>query len=143
MWIIKWSVSFWVLLLMVGCSNSNAVVQPALEESTPAAAANAEEENMPQSSDLAQAILGAWTKRSDDACADQYADTIHFEENGLFSASGGQIVFWDAGQYEIRSPTQVMISNSYDAEIVYSVTLDEDTLTFVDDAGCTFTYQRE
>lgn len=97
---------------------------------------------MPHTADLAQTILGAWIKQSADACAEQYADTIQFEENGLFSASGGAIVFWDAGHYAIRAQNAVMISNAYDAEIVYTVRIDEGILTFTDESGCTFSYQR-
>lgn len=98
--------------------------------------------NSDYNGDLTQAILGAWTKQSDDACAEQYAGTIQFEENGLFSGSGGAIVFWDAGHYEIRAENAVMISNAYDAEIVYTVSIDEGILTFTDESGCTFSYQR-
>ncbi|MEZ4663636.1 MAG: hypothetical protein R2911_39380 [Caldilineaceae bacterium] len=141
MWIVRGLVTLCALLLM-GCANSDARGQPAANEPAPAIAANAEGVTMSQNADLAQAILGAWTKHSADACAEKYADTIQFDENGLFSASGGAIVFWDAGHYEIRSENAVMISNAYDAEIVYRVSIDEGVLTFTDEAGCTFSYQR-
>lgn len=49
---------------------------------------------------------------------------------------------WDAGSYQVESEYVVMIQAASEKQHHYRYRLDGDRLTFVDDDGCAFAYQR-
>ena len=89
-------------------------------------------------------LVGRWRKLDGDECARRYPAEIDFGENRFLAQKGpGQgFVIWDVGGYQVLGENEVQIQNATDEHVGYSYTLEGDTLTFVDDSGCTFSYLR-
>jgi hypothetical protein len=52
-------------------------------------------------------------------------------------------IVWDAGSYKVESESVIMIQTATDELHHYRYRLDGNRLTFVDDDGCAFAYQRD
>ena len=89
-------------------------------------------------------LVGRWTKLPNDACAERYPAEIEFREATYLARKGpGQgFIIWDAGMWELAGPDQMRIGTATDELVEYRYTLENDDLTFVDSAGCTFRYRR-
>ncbi len=89
-------------------------------------------------------LVGTWRKASDSECARAYPDEIQFFEHRYLARRGpGQsFVRWDIGGYEVTGPGDVRLGTATDERIGYRFSVAGDDLTFVDDDGCEFTYQR-
>ena len=91
-------------------------------------------------------LVGRWTKTTTSACGAIYPDELEFFDRGSYlgrkGADGQDFTLWDVGSYALLDGGRVRISTANDAEIAYGVTIDGDRLTFTDDSGCRFEYQR-
>jgi len=89
-------------------------------------------------------LVGQWRKVSADECALLYPDEIEFRETRFLARKGPEqgFVIWDVGGYEVLGENEVRIQNATDEYVVYELTLDDGTATFVDKDGCRFSYQR-
>jgi hypothetical protein len=88
-------------------------------------------------------LVGRWRKVTEDDCARRYPDEIEFRETRFLAQKGPDqgFVIWDAGGYRVLGETEIQIQNATDEQVRYAFTLEDGTVTFVDD-GCRFTYQR-
>lgn len=89
-------------------------------------------------------VVGTWRKTSSADCDRQYPDEIDFREATFLAQKGpGQgFIIWDAGGYQVTGPGEITIEIATDEQVHYRFSLDDDTLTFVDQQGCEFRYQR-
>ena len=90
-------------------------------------------------------IAGTWKKVTAESCAEIYPDEIEFMERPRFLAKKGPsqgFIWWDAGSYEILGDDQVRMSTANDELVIYKTKLEGNVLTFTDQHGCTFSYQR-
>ena len=90
-------------------------------------------------------IAGTWKKVTEESCAENYPDVIEFQERPRFLAKKGpsqRFIWWDAGSYEIIADDQVKMSTASDELVTYKTNLEGNVLTFTDQHGCTFSYQR-
>lgn len=90
-------------------------------------------------------LPGSWRKQAQTACAEQYAATLRFEENGLYVGTAepvGAFTWWDQGTWEIRGPTTLALSTANDEVVSYRIELLGDDLSITDAAGCTVRYRR-
>jgi hypothetical protein len=90
-------------------------------------------------------FIGVWIKTTETSCSRVYPTQIEFRENELYSATGSQpgpTPGWDVGTWHIKKPSQANISTANDAIITYQFHLQENTITFVDPAGCKITYKK-
>lgn len=90
-------------------------------------------------------LRGRWRRVSASECARAYPAHIEFMEARFLGrkdeATQGFIV-WDVGGYRVESDDVVMIQTATDAQERYRYRLDGARVTFVDDAGCEFAYER-
>jgi hypothetical protein len=96
-------------------------------------------------SDMNKIFVGRWEKLPGPPCSETYPDHIEFRENGLYFGHrepAGTYCLWDAGTFEVVSPSQVKISTAYDAVITYGFTTSNDVVTFVAPDQCQFQYKR-
>ena len=91
-------------------------------------------------------IAGTWKKVTAESCAENYPDEIEFfRDRARFLAKKGpsqRFIWWDAGSYEIVADDQVRMSTASDELVIYKTRLEGDVLTFTDQHGCTYSYQR-
>jgi hypothetical protein len=91
-------------------------------------------------------LVGRWTKTTTGDCSAIYPDELEFVDRdryrGTKGAEGQDFTLWDVGTYVVLPDGRVRISTANDAQIAYSVTMEGDLLTFTDDRGCQFAYQR-
>lgn len=90
-------------------------------------------------------LAGKWRKISSGQCDQKYPLEIEFFEGRRYLAKKGPeqgFIWWDAGTYEAVGGQQVKISAANDAQILYKSSISEDVLTFTDEEGCEFQYQR-
>lgn len=90
-------------------------------------------------------LTGKWQKVSTSDCAKAYPDELEFLEArylGRKGRSGQPFIWWDAGSYRVTAPDQVTIQIATDEQVVYRFSLSGTRLTFVDQQGCEFTYDR-
>ena len=88
--------------------------------------------------------MGRWQKRTTAACAAEYPDHLEFF-GGTYRGTRGEgqrFVVWDAGIYQVVAPDQVRIGTATDELVSYRFTVMPTLLTFIDQAGCTFEYER-
>lgn len=94
------------------------------------------------------AIVGTWEKITHARCDERYPERLQFSERGIYlgqseeTAASLYHTVWDAGRYEIINAHQIKLSTSNDAEVIYHFSAAPDLLTFRDEAGCEFAYQR-
>lgn len=90
-------------------------------------------------------LEGKWKKVSTEQCAELYPDEIEFYDRPRFLAKKGpnqRFISWDAGSYEVVGNNQVNLSTATDEIVAYKCDFKDDLLTFVDNAGCKFSYRR-
>jgi YD repeat-containing protein len=90
-------------------------------------------------------LIGSWHKAGDVACAAGYAAHLRIEAGGLYFGSTeppGEFTWWDGGTWRVIAQGQLALSTANDAVVLYTYTLQDDTLTIVDAAGCRFSYRR-
>jgi len=90
-------------------------------------------------------LKGSWKRTTEDKQALKYPRFLEFRDWGLYSASqdeNGLNPLWDAGTWEIVSPSKVKISTNNDAEILYQFYVRGDKLVFTDNDKIRITYQR-
>jgi len=90
-------------------------------------------------------ITGTWKKVSSKPCDQSYPEEVEFSERPRYRAKKGPgqgFITWDAGEYEVLGNKQVKISTATDAQVLYNVTLLDDSLTFTDPDGCEIEYRR-
>jgi hypothetical protein len=92
-------------------------------------------------------LVGKWTKTSTGECDQQYPYELEFYENPRFLAKRGPgqgFIIWDTGRYEVLDSGRVQIHIATDQRVPYEFSLsdNDNVLTFVDRDGCEFTYQR-
>jgi hypothetical protein len=91
-------------------------------------------------------IIGKWTKISKTECSMIYPDDLEFQDGGIYRGYKGinknEFTVWDAGSYEILSREQIKISTANDAEIIYTFSITDNILNFLDKDNCQFQYQK-
>lgn len=89
-------------------------------------------------------LLGRWRKISSDERASRYPDEIEFGETRFLAQKGPEqgFVIWDVGGYQELSEDEVQIQTATDEQVRYQFALADDMVTFVDEDGCRFAYQR-
>ena len=89
--------------------------------------------------------VGEWRKLPGSTCAAQYPDIIQFRDNGIYSArnetSSGSHPVWDAGTYNVTAAGRIEISTANDAIVGYAFSIEKNTVTFRDPAGCEIQYR--
>ena len=102
----------------------------------------------PRSDDIAEKakdLMGNWKKISSAQCDERYPDELEFFEAtylGKKSESRPRFIWWDAGSYRIIAADRVKIDIATDEQIVYRFSISEEVLTFANEEGCVFKYQR-
>ena len=113
---------------------------------------------MSEASNENNAIIGKWSKISfspsssssssspQSDCSSIYPDDLEFKNGGIYRGFKGinknEFTVWDAGSYEILSREQIKISTANDAEIVYTFSIKDNILNFLDKNKCQFQYQK-
>ena len=90
-------------------------------------------------------LVGKWRKVSTAECAGAYPDEIEFLEArylGKKGQSGQRFIIWDAGVYHLTAADRVTIQTASDELVPYRFSLSGQTLKFVDQQGCEFSYVR-
>ena len=91
-------------------------------------------------------IIGKWTKISNLECSRMYPDELEFNEKGIYRGFKGldknKFILWDVGSYEILSDYQIKISTANDELIVYTFSIKDNILNFLDNNNCQFKYQK-
>lgn len=91
-------------------------------------------------------LIGRWKKVTTTKCSEIYPDVLEFLEYGMYTGmrgeEGKEFSWWDTGEYQVLSESQVKISTANDAEITYEFSISGDVLTFTDNDGCEFQYRR-
>lgn len=93
-------------------------------------------------------FVGTWEKIARAECDEKYPQCLRFTEQGLYfevspkTAERRDHPVWDTGRFKVTDPGHVMLSTSYDEEVVYGFKATSDTLTFEDPDGCEFGYRR-
>jgi hypothetical protein len=92
------------------------------------------------------AIIGKWTKISNLECSRMYPDDLEFNEKrsyrGLKGLDKNKFTLWDVGSYEILSDHQIKISTANDEVIIYTFSIKDNILNFIDENNCQFQYQK-
>ena len=91
-------------------------------------------------------LRGRWQRVSGGDCANAYPVQLEFEETqyrGTKDRATQGFIWWDVGSYRVESDDVVMIQTATDAQVRYRYRVTGGRVTFVDDAGCEFTYERE
>lgn len=90
-------------------------------------------------------IRGRWRRVTQGKCANAYPALIEFFEArflGKKDPATQNFIVWDAGGYRVESDSVVMIQTASDAQVRYQYRLVGQQLTFIDDEGCEFSYER-
>ena len=89
---------------------------------------------------------GRWRKVSSSDCSAPYPELLELEAGGRYSgwneAPSEHHPIWDRGGWEPAGPSRLRISLANDATREYAVSLEGDSLTFVDPDGCRIEYER-
>lgn len=91
-------------------------------------------------------LRGHWHRILGGDCANAYPAHLEFHEAtyaGTKDSSTQNFIIWDAGNYRVETESVVMIQTATDEQHHYRYRLDGDRLTFVDDDGCAFAYERD
>ncbi len=95
--------------------------------------------------EMSISLVGKWKKISAADCDANYPHEIEFFDRPRYLAKKGpgqEFIWWDAGTYEVVDENQVKISTATDEQVLYRFSLSGDIVTFVDQNGCDFRYQR-
>jgi hypothetical protein len=79
-------------------------------------------------------------------CANEYPAHLEFQKTRYAGTKDGSTqisIIWDAGSYRVASESVERILAATDAQHRYRHRVDRDRLTFVDNAGCAFAYERD
>jgi hypothetical protein len=89
-------------------------------------------------------LVGRWRKLDGGDCARRYPEEIEFGETRFLAQKGPDqdFVVWDVGGYEVLGDGEVQLQDAADEHVRYALALADDTATFVDAAGCRFSYRR-
>ncbi|MEO6525259.1 MAG: hypothetical protein ABIP93_01410 [Gemmatimonadaceae bacterium] len=90
-------------------------------------------------------LRGRWHRVAGGECASAYPARLELQDAryaGTKDATQGFII-WDAGSYRVESDGVVMIQTATDSQERYRFRLEGDQLSFVDDGGCEFAYERD
>jgi len=91
-------------------------------------------------------LRGHWHRILGGDCANAYPAHLEFQETryaGTKDGSTQSFIIWDAGSYRVESESVMMIQTATDEQHHYRYRLDGNRLTFVDDGGCAFAYERD
>jgi hypothetical protein len=91
-------------------------------------------------------LRGRWHRILGGDCANAYPAHLEFHEAtyaGTKDPGTQGFIVWDAGGYKVETESVVMIQTATDEQHHYRYRLDGNRLTFVDDAGCAFAYERD
>jgi hypothetical protein len=91
-------------------------------------------------------LRGHWHRILGGDCANAYPAHLEFHQATYAGTKDGAtqgFIVWDAGSYKVESESVVMIQTATDEQHHYRYRLDGNRLTFVDDEGCAFAYQRD
>ena len=91
-------------------------------------------------------LRGHWHRVEATACANAYPAHLEFKETryaGMKDPANQGFVIWDAGGYRVEPDGVVMIQTATDSQERYRYRLAGDRLTFTNDAGCEFAYERD
>jgi hypothetical protein len=85
-----------------------------------------------------QSIIGKWHKTSGGICAAIYPATVEFFDDGEYV---GGLLNWSGGRYRLVGAKRLRLDTSTGPG-VYDLSVSHNTLTFRNDQGCEFKYQR-
>jgi hypothetical protein len=91
-------------------------------------------------------LRGHWHRILGGDCANAYPAHLEFQETryaGTKDESTQGFIIWDVGTYRVETESVMMIQTATDEQHHYRYRLDGNRLTFVDDAGCAFAYERD
>jgi hypothetical protein len=91
-------------------------------------------------------LRGRWHRVAGGDCASAYPARLELRETRYAGTKDGDargFIIWDAGSYRIESDTIMMVQTANDSHELYRYRLEGDRLSFKDDAGCTFAYERD
>jgi len=91
-------------------------------------------------------LRGHWHRILGGDCANAYPAHLEFHEATYAGTKDGAtqgFIIWDAGSYRVESESVMMIQTATDEQHHYRYRLDGNRLTFVDDTGCAFAYERD
>ncbi|MGA0555167.1 hypothetical protein ACO2Q8_00840 [Larkinella sp. VNQ87] len=95
--------------------------------------------------DPTHGLIGSWQKVSPAPCSAVYPDVVEFTANGIYqtqSEATSVQMAWDAGAYEVDRQLVKMV-NTRDVTKTYRFVIKNETVTFEDEDGCRFPYQRQ
>jgi len=91
-------------------------------------------------------LRGHWHRILGGDCANRYPAHLEFHEatySGTKDGATQSFIIWDAGSYRVETESVVMIQTATDEQHHYRYRVDGNRLTFVDDDGCAFAYERD
>jgi hypothetical protein len=91
-------------------------------------------------------LRGHWHRILGGECANAYPAHLEFQEtrySGTKDDSTQGFIIWDVGTYRVETESVMMIQTATDEQHHYRYRLDGNRLTFVDDDGCAFAYERD
>ena len=93
----------------------------------------------------ASGLVGSWTRRTTEACADKCPATLTFS-TGTYRGSRGQgqgMILWDAGIYRVEDSRTLVMGTASDELVTYSIALHDDAFEVTDSEGCRVLYARD
>jgi hypothetical protein len=93
----------------------------------------------------ASGLVGSWTRRTSEACADKYPAALTFAA-GTYRGSRGQsqgMILWDAGIYRLEDSRTLVMGTASDELVTYSIALHDDRFEVTDSEGCRVSYARD
>jgi hypothetical protein len=95
--------------------------------------------------EMEKSLVDNWKKLSTAECDKHYPDELEFHELATYLGKKGPdqpFIVWDAGTYQVADENHLVMSTATDELVSYRFSISRDVLTFVDDEGCEFRYQR-
>lgn len=90
-------------------------------------------------------MVGKWKKIDSTDCSAAYPNELEFIEGGVYLSERNDDVFlqWQSGDFEVIFEGHILMQTATDAMVEYEFSLsDDDILTFIDESGCEFRYER-
>ena len=91
-------------------------------------------------------LRGRWRRVSGGECAKSYPVRLEFADaryTGTKDKATQGFIVWDVGAYRVESDDVIMIQTATDAQERYRFRLAAGRLSFVDEMGCEFAYERD